>query len=143
MSFQFFKPDSVLNSFGGSVCGGCVVVACMTPFDVVSTRLYNQPVDSSGRGTIYHNLGDCFVKIFRSEGLWGFYKGWGPSFFRLVPHTILSLVFWDQLRIMHSQWTNTEDESLSVWYSLRANYFWTVVLRATHMEFSIARLKFK
>ncbi|KAH3858337.1 solute carrier family 25 member 35-like [Dreissena polymorpha] len=98
---KVFPADSVLNSFLPSVCAGMVVVACMTPFDVVSTRLYNQPVDKNGVGLIYRNLGDCFVKIFSSEGLWGFYKGWGPSFFRLVPHSILSLVFWDQLRLLH------------------------------------------
>ena len=34
----------------------------------------------------------------KKEGPWGFYKGWGPSFLRIAPHTVLSLVFWDQLR---------------------------------------------
>lgn len=33
---------SLLSSF--------VVVICMTPFDVVSTRLYNQPVGKDGKG---------------------------------------------------------------------------------------------
>ncbi|WAR14344.1 S2535-like protein [Mya arenaria] len=107
---MFFQPNSFLNSLIGSICGGVVVVACMTPFDVVSTRMYNQPVNKNGKGIMYKNLLDCFVKIFTSEGLWGFYKGWGPSFFRLVPHTVLSLVFWDQLRILHGKWN--EDESI-------------------------------
>ncbi|XP_052820589.1 solute carrier family 25 member 35-like [Mya arenaria] len=110
ISLKFFQPNSFLNSLIGSICGGVVVVACMTPFDVVSTRMYNQPVNKNGKGIMYKNLLDCFVKIFTSEGLWGFYKGWGPSFFRLVPHTVLSLVFWDQLRILHGKWN--EDESI-------------------------------
>ena len=96
--FQLFHRDSWLNALLASIMGGFVVVACMTPFDVVSTRMYNQPVDLAGRGKLYSNIFDCFVKIFKSEGLWGFYKGWGPSFIRLCPHTILSLVFWDSLR---------------------------------------------
>lgn len=78
----------------------------MTPLDVVATRMYNQPVDIRGCGTLYRNVPDCFVKIFHEEGVWGFYKGWGPSFFRLVPHTVLSLVFWDQLRLFHHKWTS-------------------------------------
>ena len=75
-----------------------IVVIFMTPFDVVSTRLYNQGTDAAGRGTLYTGVTDCFRKIFRSEGVWGFYKGWGASLFRLGPHTVLSLVFWDQMR---------------------------------------------
>lgn len=109
--FQFFHADSVINSLLASISGGLVVVACMTPFDVVSTRMYNQSVGPTGKGTMYHNVPDCFIKIFRKEGVWGFYKGWGPSFFRLVPHTILSLVFWDQLRILHANWAEKHKRS--------------------------------
>lgn len=91
----------MFNSLLASVVGGFVVVACMTPFDVVSTRMYNQPVDIHGKGTMYKSVPNCFTQIFKKEGVWGFYKGVGASFFRLVPHTILSLVFWDQLRILY------------------------------------------
>jgi solute carrier family 25 protein 34/35 len=62
------------------------------------SRLYNQGLDANGKGLYYNNLGDCFVKILMKEGPWGFYKGWGPSFLRIGPHTVLSLMFWDQLR---------------------------------------------
>ena len=80
-----------------------VVVFFMTPFDVVSTRLYNQPTTTSGTGEFYRGVGDCFAKILRSEGLWGFYKGWGASMFRLGPHTVLTLVFWEKLRTTHKK----------------------------------------
>ena len=43
-SFQMFDRDSLLIPFTASTLSGCVIVACMTPFDVVSTRLYNQKV---------------------------------------------------------------------------------------------------
>ena len=47
----------------------------MTPFDVVSTRLYNQPVDpKTGKGTVYKGIVDCALKIFKTEGFLGFYK---------------------------------------------------------------------
>lgn len=106
VNLKLFDPHSVFNSLFASISGGFVVVACMTPFDVVSTRMYNQPVDVHGHGTMYRNVPDCFLKIFRKEGVWGFYKGWGPQFFRLVPHTVLSLVFWDQLRLLHHRLTS-------------------------------------
>ena len=93
-----FQENSLLIPLTASMMSGVVVVACMTPFDVVSTRLYNQPVDARGKGVLYRNVFDCFIKIWSSEGLWGFYKGWGASLFRLGPHTVLSLSFWSALR---------------------------------------------
>ena len=95
---QIFHPSSILNPFTASIMSGFLVVLCMTPFDVVSTRLYNQQTTNSGRGAVYNGVTDCFAKIFRKEGLWGFYKGWGASLFRLGPHTVLSLVIWNELR---------------------------------------------
>lgn len=106
-----------------------VVVLAMTPFDVVSTRLYNQPVDATGKvgwrggtsgscasislflillgfefqGQLYRGFLDCFSKTLRKEGVVGLYKGLGASYFRLGPHTILSLFFWHELRKMYQQ----------------------------------------
>lgn len=71
----------------------------MTPFDVISTRLYNQPVDAvTGKGTVYKGIFDCAAQIFRTEGIFGFYKGFSASFLRLGPHTVLSIFFWQLLR---------------------------------------------
>lgn len=36
-------------ALAGGMISSVAVVAAMTPFDVVSTRLYNQPVDGAGR----------------------------------------------------------------------------------------------
>ncbi len=98
-ALQIFHKGSLFNALGASMLSGVVVVMFMTPFDVVSTRLYNQGTTPSGKGLYYSGVVDCFVKIFRKEGVWGFYKGWAASLFRLGPHTIISLVFWDQLRV--------------------------------------------
>lgn len=38
------------------------------------------------------------VKIYKSEGFMAFYKGLGPMYLRLGPHSVLCLVFFDQLR---------------------------------------------
>ena len=70
----------------------------MTPFDVVSVRLYNQKVNSQGQGTLYTGFVDCVQKIFRKEGPLAFCKGAAAVFFRLGPHTVLTLLFWDELR---------------------------------------------
>jgi len=90
------------RTFFASLVSGVVVVIFMTPFDVVATRIFNQPVgvalDGSPAPRMYSGFFNCAFKIAKTEGFWGFYKGFGPVFFRLTPHTVLCLIFWDQFR---------------------------------------------
>ena len=111
MCFQILPEDSIFVALLASSTSGVVVIFFMTPFDVVSTRLYNQGTDKSGRGLYYSNVFDCFRKIYRKEGIWGFYKGWGASLFRLGPHTVLSLVFWNELRKYYLQLNKRNDST--------------------------------
>ncbi|KAM5322572.1 solute carrier family 25 member 34 isoform 1-T1 [Glossophaga mutica] len=97
---QWLPEDSWLVALVGGMISSVAVVAAMTPFDVVSTRLYNQPVDGAGRGQLYRGLPDCLVKIWRQEGPLALYKGLGPAYLRLGPHTILSMFLWDGLRTL-------------------------------------------
>lgn len=46
---QMFPKDSFLVALSAGMISSVVVVLAMTPFDVVSTRLYNQPVDNLGK----------------------------------------------------------------------------------------------
>ncbi|KAM6907478.1 solute carrier family 25 member 35 [Xenentodon cancila] len=98
---QMFPDNSWLVALSAGMMSSVVVVLAMTPFDVVSTRLYNQPVDQTGKGMLYKGFTDCFSKTLKKEGLTGLYKGLGASYFRLGPHTILSLFFWDELRKLY------------------------------------------
>ncbi|XP_002737995.1 solute carrier family 25 member 35-like [Saccoglossus kowalevskii] len=100
---KIFKHESWFIPITSSCVSAVVVTAFMTPFDVVSTRLYNQGTDARGKGIFYTGFFDCFLKILRKEGPLGFYKGWTASFFRLGPHSILSLVFWDKLRHFYTK----------------------------------------
>ncbi|XP_020637734.1 solute carrier family 25 member 34 isoform X1 [Pogona vitticeps] len=93
-----FQEDSWLVALSGGMISSVAVAVAMTPFDVVSTRLYNQPVDEKGMGKHYRGFFDCFLQISSKEGLLALYKGIGPAYLRLGPHTILSLLFWDELR---------------------------------------------
>ncbi|XP_071109574.1 solute carrier family 25 member 35-like [Haliotis cracherodii] len=101
---QWFPRDSWMNALSASMASGIIVTCFMTPFDVVTTRLYNQGVDAHGKGLLYSGVSDCLMKILRKEGFWGFYKGWGASYFRLGPHTVISLVLWDEVRKLYSLW---------------------------------------
>ncbi|XP_056129807.1 solute carrier family 25 member 34 isoform X2 [Lampris incognitus] len=95
---QWFSPNSWLIALVAAMISGVAVTITMSPFDVISTRLYNQPVDESHRGRLYHGFSDCLLKVCQTEGLLGLYKGMGPVFVRLAPHTVLSMLFWDLMR---------------------------------------------
>lgn len=95
---QWFKPNSWLTALIAAMISGVAVAVSMTPFDVISTRLYNQPVDEFRRGRLYHGFSDCMLKVCQTEGVLGLYKGMGPVFVRLAPHTVLSMLFWDLMR---------------------------------------------
>ncbi|NXJ54403.1 S2534 protein, partial [Spizaetus tyrannus] len=97
---QWFREGSWAAVLAGGMVSGVAVAVTMTPFDVVSTRLYNQPVDADGTGKLYRGFLDCILQISSKEGLLGLYKGIGAVYLRLGPHTVLSLFFWDELRKM-------------------------------------------
>ena len=64
-------------------------------------KLLNDTLSIAGQGILYKGVVDCFVKIFRTEGILAFYKGWTVAYFRIGPHTTLSLMFWDEFRKMY------------------------------------------
>jgi hypothetical protein len=82
--------DNITTHFGASLFAALVACTFTSPVDVVKTRVMNSKGAYSG--TI-----DCFVKTFKNEGIWAFYKGYIPYFLRLGPHTILTFVFVEQL----------------------------------------------
>ncbi|XP_015268062.1 PREDICTED: solute carrier family 25 member 34 [Gekko japonicus] len=107
LKHQWFQEGSWMVALSGGMISSVAVAVAMTPFDVVSTRLYNQPVDEMGKGKHYRGFLDCFVQIVGKEGSVALYKGLGPAYFRLGPHTTLSLLFWDELRQLTCQHQGT------------------------------------
>ncbi|VVC43251.1 Mitochondrial carrier domain,Mitochondrial substrate/solute carrier [Cinara cedri] len=94
------KDQKFLSTLMSSMVGGVLMSILMAPFDLVSTRLYNQGVDSKGRGLLYKSYMECLIKTFRQEGVHGLYKGVIPCYLRLGPHVVLSMVFWERLRLL-------------------------------------------
>lgn len=72
-----FESDNLLTHFFASMISGFMVCIGMNPFDVVSTRIYNQNFEQ-GQGQLYKNPLDCLKKTIAAEGVAGLYKGfWG------------------------------------------------------------------
>ncbi|EDW35861.1 GL16987 [Drosophila persimilis] len=93
---DIITQPTCLSFFSGLAAGSFVSVA-VTPFDVITTRLYNQGVDSHGRGLYYKGWLDCVAKILRSEGVYGVYKGFWPIYLRMAPYSTLVLLFFEEL----------------------------------------------
>lgn len=104
--YEMFQQSVVLNALAASSVAGFFMCVLMSPVDVVTTRMTNQGVSSSGKGLLYKNIFDCFVKIYRSEGIHGMYKGIAPLYMRVVPHTVLNLTFWEFFKNLHDQYSN-------------------------------------
>jgi dicarboxylate transporter 10 len=88
---SFFK-DNITTHFTASFLAGGVATLITMPLDVMKTRMMNAPP-----GT-YSNILAC-AKDVASAGPMGFFKGFIPAFVRLGPHTILTFIFFEQLRL--------------------------------------------
>ncbi|CAG8508718.1 6031_t:CDS:2 [Diversispora eburnea] len=74
--------DIMLQCMSSMMSGLCVCIT-MNPFDVISTRIYNQKLDKKGHGSLYKSTFDCFLKTIQTEGIRGLYKGFNAHFFRI------------------------------------------------------------
>lgn len=71
-------------------------------------------MNSAGEGLLYNGIVDCFVKVFRTEGVTGFYKGTIAHYMRLAPHGALCLVFWDILKGWQEKYLETPQKQETV-----------------------------
>ena len=79
-----FKEGLQLQFMAAGTAG--FFMACtVSPFDIIRTRLMNQPADAK----LYSGFIDCFGKILKNEGPLGFYKGFFPIWGRFAPTTCL------------------------------------------------------
>ncbi|XP_063076962.1 mitochondrial dicarboxylate carrier [Engraulis encrasicolus] len=79
----------VTHFFASIIAGGCAIILCQ-PLDVLKTRLMNAKGEYKG---VVHCLLDT-AKL----GPKAFYKGLVPAAIRLMPQTVLTFIFLEQLR---------------------------------------------
>ncbi|XP_074648076.1 mitochondrial dicarboxylate carrier-like isoform X2 [Tubulanus polymorphus] len=91
LTTPYFK-DNMITHFTSSLTAGAIATAMTQPLDVMKTRMMNAKPGQ------YKNILACGVDIAK-VGPIGFYKGFVPAFVRLAPHTILTFLFFEQLRL--------------------------------------------
>ncbi|XP_058457029.1 solute carrier family 25 member 35-like [Malaya genurostris] len=106
--YETFRDSVVLTALASSTVAGFFTSVLMSPCDVVTTRMTNQGVSETGRGLLYENIFDCFVKVYRAEGIHGMYKGFVPLYIRVAPHTVLNLTFWEFFKNVHDSYSKRD-----------------------------------
>jgi len=94
VSVTGFERKSLLTTFFSAVSAGFFMTCTVAPFDMVRTRLMNQPADAK----VYSNALDCAMKIATQEGPLTFWRGFFPIWSRFAPTTTLQLVIFESLR---------------------------------------------
>jgi len=91
----FKMPDNFLTHFTASLSAGFVATTICSPVDVVKTRIM------SVGGNV--PIGELLRKAVREEGWLWMFRGWVPSFMRLGPQTIITMVFFEQHKKVYRQ----------------------------------------
>lgn len=90
------RQDQIGVHFVAALTSGILVCTAMNPFDVIMTRLFNQSAVKSEK--LYTGLIDCATKTVKIEGWRALFKGYIPHYIRIGPHTLLTLMFLEQVR---------------------------------------------
>ncbi|BFF90753.1 mitochondrial dicarboxylate carrier [Drosophila madeirensis] len=87
-----YFQDNLMTHFTASLVAGAIATTLTQPLDVLKTRSMNaKPGEYTGLWDI--------VRHTAKLGPMGFFKGYIPAFVRLGPHTVITFVFLEQLRL--------------------------------------------
>lgn len=87
-------PKGLPTQFCAAFSAGFFMATTVAPFDMVRTKLMNQPADAK----VYSGFVDCIVKIVAKGGPGALYAGFIPIWARFAPTTCLQLVIFEQLK---------------------------------------------
>jgi len=87
-------PAGILTQFFAAFGAGFFMATTVAPFDMVRTKLMNQPPEAK----IYNGFVDCVVKLVAKDGVRGLYAGFVPIWARFAPTTCLQLVIFEQIK---------------------------------------------
>uniref|UniRef100_A0A1B6C001 Mitochondrial brown fat uncoupling protein 1 n=1 Tax=Clastoptera arizonana TaxID=38151 RepID=A0A1B6C001_9HEMI len=96
--------DAMPCHFVSGVVAGFFTTVVASPVDVVKTRFMNSPP-----GT-YRGAAHCAINMFAKEGFFAFYKGFSPSFCRLVSWNIVLWVTYEQVKLFLQKQSSKENK---------------------------------
>ncbi|KYN04269.1 PREDICTED: mitochondrial 2-oxoglutarate/malate carrier protein-like [Cyphomyrmex costatus] len=87
--------------FGASMVSGFVTAFNSMPFDITKTRIQNMKSTEKPPGMI-----SVMMSIAKNEGMGALWKGFWPTYCRIGPHTVLTLVINEQLMRLYRTYVN-------------------------------------
>ncbi|EFA86355.1 mitochondrial substrate carrier family protein [Heterostelium album PN500] len=69
------------------------------PFQVIKTRLQDERnIPTKDKTAVYNGTMDVAKKIYRSEGITGFYRGVIPNTLKVIPNSSITLLAYEEIR---------------------------------------------
>ncbi|KAJ8985302.1 hypothetical protein NQ317_007089 [Molorchus minor] len=109
--FETFRANPLFTTILAGTIAGIVLSMAMTPFELVLTKMYKQAIGTKSNEPRYSGYLDCLKKIYSQKGFKPFYRGMGPIYLKLGPHTVLCLVFWEELKGIYSHNSETTNNN--------------------------------
>ena len=94
--------DTLTTHFCASLAAGFVATTICSPVDVIKSRIMSQA------GSKLSML-EIVSEASKKEGLLWIFRGWVPSFIRLGPQTICTMIFFEQHKKIYRQWKGIEE----------------------------------
>ena len=121
VALRYLEPDikfhkemsskTVMNVFLAGSCGGLLQCLVLVPADLIKCKLQVDRVE--GKPAYTGNI-DCIRKIYRKEGMSGFFKGFGVTALREVPaFGVYFFVYRYSLRLMNNTSSSSSSSSSS------------------------------
>jgi dicarboxylate transporter 10 len=96
--------DNFSTHFTASLAAGFVATTLCSPVDVIKTRV----MSAGAKTSVLHLLREASQK----EGMLWIFRGWVPSFVRLGPQTICTMVFFEQHKKLYRRWKGIEEPAV-------------------------------
>ncbi|KAK5443481.1 Mitochondrial dicarboxylate transporter [Exophiala xenobiotica] len=96
--------DNFSTHFTASLAAGFVATTLCSPVDVIKTRV----MSAGAKTSVLHLLREASHK----EGMLWIFRGWVPSFVRLGPQTICTMVFFEQHKKLYRRWKGIEEPAV-------------------------------
>ncbi|KAL9622336.1 MAG: hypothetical protein Q9160_003347 [Pyrenula sp. 1 TL-2023] len=95
--------DNTLTHFCASTAAGFVATTICSPVDVIKTRIMSATPEQGKRGIVA-----LLQEITRHEGVSWCFRGWVPSFVRLGPQTVFTMIFFEQHKKLYRRWKGVD-----------------------------------
>lgn len=91
------NAPGMVTRLGAAGAGGFFAAFLSLPFDMMKSRLQDMKAGPDGKMP-YSGLVDCSMKIFRTEGFFAFWTGFGAYYGRCAPHAMIILLTIDEVK---------------------------------------------